>query len=96
VSVYCFHLGATVAPRFATYSQILIVEKPIFTTDEFPADLDTTSIGLTITQPDVHVVDSVLDEMLQYTTQDGITMVVTRHSPAPAARSSNIDPTDIL
>jgi hypothetical protein len=47
----------------------------VFTTDHFPADMDTTSIGLTVTQPDDHVVQSVLDEMLQYLTGDGITMV---------------------
>jgi hypothetical protein len=44
-------------------------------------------MGLTITQPDVHVVHSVLDEMLQYITQDGITMVIACHpnitAPAP-------------
>jgi len=41
--------------------------------------MDTTSVGLTVTQPDDHVVQSVLDEMLQYLTGDGITMVNTRH-----------------
>jgi hypothetical protein len=50
-------------------------EEPIC--NEFPDDLDTTSIGLTVTQPEDHVVDSVMDEMLQYTTDDGITMVKT-------------------
>ncbi|KAH9025493.1 HAD-like domain-containing protein [Lactarius hengduanensis] len=47
-------------------------EGPILTTDEFPPDLDTTSIGLMVTQPDDHVFDSVMDEMLQYTSEDGI------------------------
>ncbi|KAI9455354.1 HAD-like domain-containing protein [Lactarius psammicola] len=47
-------------------------EGPVLTTDEFPPDLDTTSIGLMITQPDDHVFDSVMDEMLQYTSEDGI------------------------
>jgi hypothetical protein len=38
--------------------------------------MDTTSIGLTVTHPDDdHVVHSVMDEMLQYTTEDGITTV---------------------
>ena len=41
--------------------------------------MDTTSIGLTVTQPDDHVVQSVLDEMLQYLTGDGITTVNRRH-----------------
>ncbi|KAH9959299.1 Haloacid dehalogenase-like hydrolase-domain-containing protein [Russula dissimulans] len=42
--------------------------------DRFPEDLDTTSIGLTVTQPDDHVVNSVLDEMLHFVREDGITM----------------------
>ena len=54
---------------------IYIIEKPLFTTDEYPQDLDTTSVGLMITQPDDDVVHSVLDEMLQYMTKDGINMV---------------------
>ncbi len=46
------------------------------TTGELPPDLDTTSIALTVTQPDDHVVvHEVLDEMLQYVTQDGMAMV---------------------
>jgi hypothetical protein len=49
--------------------------------------MDTTSIGLMVTQPDDHVVQSVLDEMLQYLTGDGITMVNSCHpstwSPRP-------------
>ena len=54
----------------------LFSEGPILTTDEFPPDLDTTSIGLVVTQPDDdHVFDSVMDEMLQYMTSDRITMV---------------------
>jgi hypothetical protein len=50
-------------------------EKPILTTDEYPSDMDTTSIGLMMTQPDDHVFNSVMDEMLRYTSQDGIQMV---------------------
>ena len=67
------------APRRTTYLTIYIIGKPIFTTDEFPQDLDTTSIGLMVTRPDDHVVHSVLDEMLQYMTKDGITMVIACH-----------------
>ncbi|SRR6266446_1600367 len=63
-------------------SDYRIIGQPVFTTDRFPADLDTTSIGLTVTQPDDHVVQSVLDEMLQYLTGDGITMVNRCH-PEP-------------
>ena len=39
-------------------------------------------MGLMITQSDDHVVHSVLDEMLQYMTEDGITMVKV-HLPPP-------------
>ncbi|KAI0267118.1 HAD-like domain-containing protein [Gloeopeniophorella convolvens] len=49
-------------------------KKPTGTTDEFPADLDTTSIGLMVTQPDDHVFNSVMDEMLQFVTEDNISM----------------------
>ncbi|KAH8996493.1 hypothetical protein EDB86DRAFT_3077092 [Lactarius hatsudake] len=48
-------------------------EGPVLTTDEFP-DLNTTSVGLMVTQPDDQVFDSVMDEMLQYTTTDRIPM----------------------
>jgi hypothetical protein len=41
--------------------------------------MDTTSIGLMVTQQDDHVVQSVLDEMLQNLNGDGITMVNRRH-----------------
>lgn len=49
-------------------------EGPILTTDEYPSDMDTTSFGLVMAQPDDRVVDSVMDEMLRYTSQDGITI----------------------
>ncbi|KAF8265532.1 hypothetical protein EI94DRAFT_317696 [Lactarius quietus] len=49
-------------------------EGPMLTTAEFPPDLDTTSVGLMVTQPDDHVFDSVMDEMLHYTTSDNIMM----------------------
>lgn len=56
-------------------------EGPILTTDEYPCDMDTTSFGLMMDQPDDRVVNSVMDEMLQYTSQDGITMVSGRLHP---------------
>ena len=62
-------------------SDILCAEKPI----GYPEDLDTTAIGLTVTQPEEHVVDSVMDEMLQYTTEDGIIMV---KMPIPGTRNA--------
>lgn len=76
------YLGASVASR-PHPSDHRITGQPVFTTDRFPADLDTTSIGLMVTQPDDHVVQSVLDEMLQYLTGDGITMVNSCH-PNPS------------
>lgn len=43
------------------------------TTEEFPFDLDTTSIGLTVcTHVDSETKTSVMDEMLDYVNQDGI------------------------
>ncbi|KAH9041146.1 HAD-like domain-containing protein [Lactarius hengduanensis] len=55
-----------------SFGRLPTKEGPIFTTDEYPSDLDTTSVGLMLTQPDDHVFDSVMDEMLQYTNEDGI------------------------
>jgi hypothetical protein len=59
-----------------------VTGKPILTANEIPPDLDTTSIGLTVTQHDGRVVDEVLDEILQYVTPDGMAMVNTCH-PLP-------------
>ncbi|THU77492.1 hypothetical protein K435DRAFT_877769 [Dendrothele bispora CBS 962.96] len=39
---------------------------------EFPDDLDTTALGLTITQKPTEAIHSVMDEMLQYVNADGI------------------------
>ncbi|KAH7914156.1 Haloacid dehalogenase-like hydrolase-domain-containing protein [Hygrophoropsis aurantiaca] len=46
--------------------------KPLLTTDEFPFDLDTTSLGLTVTNCPTAVANSVMDEMLEYIDDDGI------------------------
>lgn len=46
--------------------------KPLLTTAEFPYDLDTTSLAMTILQPDREVVEAVLEEMLEYRNEDGI------------------------
>ncbi|KAI5121961.1 hypothetical protein M0805_002032 [Coniferiporia weirii] len=46
---------------------------PVMTTEEFPFDLDTTSIGLTVsTHVDYETKMSVMDEMLTYINKDGI------------------------
>ncbi|KAJ6455227.1 HAD-like domain-containing protein [Mycena sanguinolenta] len=42
------------------------------TTDVFPFDLDTTSIALTVVERHKEVIESVMDEMLQYVDSDGI------------------------
>lgn len=46
------------------------------TADIFPFDLDTTSIALTIVERHKEVIDSVMDEMLQYVDSDGIVQVI--------------------
>ena len=45
------------------------------TTEEFPPDLDTTAIGLTVLKYDKDIVRSVMDEMLGYVNADGIIQV---------------------
>ncbi|KAF9450438.1 HAD-like protein [Macrolepiota fuliginosa MF-IS2] len=42
------------------------------TTEEFPFDLDTTSLGLTILKRDKDTANSVMNEMLEYVDPDGI------------------------
>ncbi|KAJ7703151.1 Haloacid dehalogenase-like hydrolase-domain-containing protein [Mycena rosella] len=54
-------------------------EKGILTTEVFPFDLDTTSIGLTVMKRDKDVVNSVMDEMLQYIDSDGIVLTYFDH-----------------
>ncbi|OJA11699.1 hypothetical protein AZE42_02093 [Rhizopogon vesiculosus] len=46
--------------------------KPLLTTEEFPFDLDTTSLGLTVMNDHEDIVHSVMDEMLDYIDDDGI------------------------
>ncbi|KAJ7924857.1 Haloacid dehalogenase-like hydrolase-domain-containing protein [Mycena leptocephala] len=53
--------------------------KGTLTTEAFPFDLDTTSIGLTVMKRDKGVVGSVMDEMLQYMDSDGIIMTYFDH-----------------
>ena len=49
--------------------------KSQLTTEEFPPDLDTTSLGLTVLKYDKDIVHSVMDEMLGYANADGIIQV---------------------
>jgi hypothetical protein len=48
---------------------------PMLTTEDFPFDLDTTSIALMVIRPPKAIVHSVMDEMLQYLDADGIIQV---------------------
>lgn len=54
---------------------ILSAGNPLLTTETFPYDLDTTSLGLTVTKCDEETVQSVMDEMLGYINSDGIVQV---------------------
>jgi hypothetical protein len=58
--------------------------KPLFTTEEFPYDLDTTSLGLTVTNADETTVFSVMDEMLEYVDADGIIQVSRSFKQVPS------------
>ncbi|KAF8210318.1 Haloacid dehalogenase-like hydrolase-domain-containing protein [Mycena galopus ATCC 62051] len=53
--------------------------KGTLTTEAFPFDLDTTSLGLTIMKRDEEVANSVMDEMLQYLDRDGIILTYFDH-----------------
>ncbi|KAK0201388.1 HAD-like domain-containing protein [Desarmillaria ectypa] len=49
------------------------------TTTEFPYDLDTTSLGLTVVRARVKVAASIMDEMLNYINEDGIVQTYFDH-----------------
>ncbi|KAJ7251471.1 Haloacid dehalogenase-like hydrolase-domain-containing protein [Mycena haematopus] len=53
--------------------------KGTLTTETFPFDLDTTSLGLTVVKNDKEVASSVMDEMLQYIDSDGIVLTYFDH-----------------
>lgn len=52
-----------------------MAEAPALTTETFPYDLDTTSIGLSVTHADDQTARLVMNEILQYRNEDGIVMV---------------------
>ncbi|KAF9462712.1 Haloacid dehalogenase-like hydrolase-domain-containing protein [Collybia nuda] len=54
-------------------------EGPQLTTDHYPDDLDTTSVGLTVLKYDKEIVDPILDEMLKYVNSDGILLTYFDH-----------------
>lgn len=74
-SFFFFHYF-TRAERFP-----LLVGKGVLTKANFPNDLDTTSLGLTILPPSTDVIHSVLDEMLEYVNNDGIVQVSSSTTP---------------
>ncbi|KAK0185517.1 HAD-like domain-containing protein [Armillaria mellea] len=49
------------------------------TTAQFPCDLDTTSLGLTVVRTRVNVAASIMDEMLNYINEDGIVQTYFDH-----------------
>ncbi|KAI0029793.1 HAD-like domain-containing protein [Vararia minispora EC-137] len=53
--------------------------RPALTTAEFPCDMDTTSIGLTVLQCDSDIANLVMDEMLLYLDEDGIVQTYFDH-----------------
>ena len=57
------------------HSSYVLAEDPIFTTESYPLDLDTTSLYFTVIKRDDAIVHSVMDEMLEYVNEDGIVEV---------------------
>lgn len=53
----------------------MLADQPLLTTEDFPFDLDTTSIGTLATRRDDGTANLVMDEMLQYRDEDGIIQV---------------------
>ncbi|KAK0461065.1 Haloacid dehalogenase-like hydrolase-domain-containing protein [Desarmillaria tabescens] len=50
------------------------------TTKDFPCDLDTTSLGLTVLKHDRELIESIIDETLNYMDSDGIIQTYYDHS----------------
>ncbi|KAI3195435.1 hypothetical protein CBS147311_8115 [Penicillium roqueforti] len=50
----------------------LFIVTPVLTQADFPDDMDTTSLGITILNRPTHVANLVMDKMLQYRTSDGL------------------------
>ncbi len=48
---------------------------PVLTQTQFPDDMDTTSLGITVLNRPSHVANLVMDQMLQYRTPDGLMQV---------------------
>ena len=74
-SEVCLCLAVHIRVLFSDISDCGRAEKPILTTNEFPCDLDTTSIGLMTTHPAADVFTRVMNEMLQYRNEDDVVLV---------------------
>jgi len=59
--------------------------KGILTATQFPDDLDTTSLGLTITHYEAETANAILDKMLEFVNSDGI--LVVRNNLLPSGLS---------
>jgi hypothetical protein len=57
--------GSSFISRESIHIMISCAEHPMGTSDVFPCDLDTTSLGLTVFPPAPDVAHAVMDEMLQ-------------------------------
>ncbi|KZT25804.1 hypothetical protein NEOLEDRAFT_1241644 [Neolentinus lepideus HHB14362 ss-1] len=67
-------------PEQAPRKWNFFASKPVLMTEEFPEDLDTTSLGLTAFETDEDVVQSVMNEMLEYVNPDSIVMTYFDHN----------------
>ncbi|KAI3065778.1 hypothetical protein CBS147353_8230 [Aspergillus niger] len=61
-----------IKPHATTWNYF--IDKPVLTQKNFPDDLDTTSLGLTITNATPEVANQVLNKILHYRTYDGLIM----------------------
>ncbi|KAG7442323.1 HAD-like protein [Guyanagaster necrorhizus] len=65
---------------FPATELIMIKGNGKLTTTEFPCDLDTTSLGLTVIRAKEEVAASTMDEMLMYVNEDGIVQTYFDHT----------------
>lgn len=68
-------MRGTVNVDFQANRRMSCIGVPQLTTEKFPNDLDTTSVALSVLPIDKKVVASVMDEMLEFRSADGIFMV---------------------
>lgn len=66
-------------PPINVLAELPCTDHPIYTTSDFPDDLDTTSLALSNVDCDPETTASVMDEMLEYLSEDGIVQVRVDH-----------------